>query len=291
MMAPTIGALYERKPNHCMPVNELSGTTVLSICAIENGTEERRPQSKRHRRSRPDDWEPVTDPAATMVLSASTPRSGTELGATPATENQDTPNYWEQIIQRHAQNLNHLPVPPKDFVKRERSASMSTVKKRRNYAQTSLKLLLQGEQKYEALPKKAKSCLRSVLLPMTQTPPEPMPGVPTVTVTTPEGKTCWPKDVNSYISRDKANWIAERATKQHYGPLKETHCALFQEAYRKGLDNKPRGHRPEVLYCTTCWGKQLEIEEEEARVAAEQASLAEGPREDENCILVECLIV
>lgn len=262
MMAPTIGCLYERKPNQRMPFNEPSDTMVLSICATENGTVEGRPQSKRRQRSRPDDWEPVTDPSTTMVLSASAPKSGTELGPTPATENQNTPNYWEQIIMRHAQNLDRLPVPPRDFVKRERSDFKSRNKKRRNCSKTSLQLLLRRDKQHDTLPTKANSCLRSVLLPMTQTPPEPMPGVPTVTVTTPEGKTCWPKDINSYISRDKASWITERATKQHYGPYSETHCALFQEAYRKGLDNKPRGHRPEVLFCTACWDIQREIEEE-----------------------------
>lgn len=58
-------------------------------------------------------------------------------------------------------------------------------------------------------------------------------------------------------------------TEQHDGPEGEAHRASFQEAYRKGLDNKPKEMRPEVLYCCACWAKQTEIEEEEARVANE----------------------
>lgn len=237
MMAPTIGPLHERKPKHCMPVTEPSDTTVLSISATEKGTGKGRPRSKRHRKSQP--------------------------------------NYWEQIVKRHATNLKYLPVPPRHFVQRERKASRNKkrqngAKKRQNGAKTSLKLLLRGDKQHEALPTKANGCLRWALLPMTEKPPEPLPGVPTVTVTTPEGETCWPKDINSYISRDKANWITERVTKQHHGPHYETHCALFQELHRRGLDNKPLGHRPEILFCIACWTRQEEIEEE-SLAAFEQA--------------------
>lgn len=42
---------------------------------------------------------------------------------------------------------------------------------------------------------------------------------------------------------------------------------MFQEYYRKGWDKKPDGHRPEVLFCTECLNKQMEIENEEAQMA------------------------
>lgn len=179
------------------------------------------------------------------------------------------PNYWEGIVKRHAKNLYYLPVPPRYFERQEGMASKAKSQKQQDRHRVSLKRLLLGDKKQEIPSRKDSQCRRWVLKPMTIKPPEPMPGVPTITVTDPGGKTWWPKDPNSYITLQEWDATSLRVTEQHDGPEGEAHCAAFQEAYRKGLDNKPKGMRPEVLYCCACWARQAEVEEEEARVANE----------------------
>lgn len=186
------------------------------------------------------------------------------------------PNYWEPIMMRHAKDLNLLPVPPKDFVRREKKAIRSEDSERRDHLKVSLRALLRREKKRELRSHTENQCRRWMLQPMTEKPPEPMPGVPTITVTDAGGKTWWPKDLNSYITSEQSDAISKSATEQHYDPNSEAHCAAFQEAYRKGLHNKPVGMRPEVLYCAACWTEQEKFEEEEARVANEVRS--EGDR-------------
>ncbi|KAG6354559.1 hypothetical protein INS49_004577 [Diaporthe citri] len=184
-------------------------------------------------------------------------------------------NYWKTIITRHAKDLDFLPVPPRDFVHREKNAIRSRDIEKADRLRVSLRALLRRERQRELPFHRDNECRRWVLLPMTEKPPEPMPGVPTVTVTDPGGKTWWPKDPNSYITQKESAAISARAAEQHRGPEGEAHCAAFQEAFRKGLDNKPMGMRPEVLYCGTCWAKQVEIEEQEARVAEVHATTKE----------------
>lgn len=188
---------------------------------------------------------------------------------------EPNPNYWVPIIKRHAKHLRYLPVPPKNFVRQERTAKRSKSQKDQDGLNVSLKRLLLGDKKHELPSHRANECRRWVLQPMAEKPPEPMPGVPTVTVTDPGGKTWWPKDLNSYITPEQEAEISARVTEEHHGPDSEAHCGAFQEAYRKGLDNKPKGMRPEVLYCCACWTKQTKIEEEEVRIANE-ARIAEA---------------
>lgn len=178
-------------------------------------------------------------------------------------------NYWGPIIKRHAKDLNYLPMPPKDFVRRERKAKRSKDKETQDRLKVSLNALLRCEKQRELPSHRAKECRRWVLQPMTEKPPEPLPGVPTITVTDPGGKTWWPKDPNSYITLEQSAVISVRAAHEHHGPDGEAHCVAFLEAYRKGLENKPEGMRPEVLYCCECLTKQAKIEEEEARIASE----------------------
>jgi hypothetical protein len=189
---------------------------------------------------------------------------------------------------RHAKELRHLPVPHKDFIRRERMSSKmiknisrSRVQEQPQSIKINVENFIRGDTQHQKLPKKEKECLRWMLQPMTEKPPEPKPGVPTITVTNSQGKTCWPKDLNCYISKGRVEFLTKRATRQHYGDDSEFHCALFQEYCRKGWDKKPIGHRPEVLLCTECLAKQMEIEEEEARMAFESARVSCEGADDE----------
>lgn len=203
----------------------------------------------------------------------------------PTTEAQRPPNHWEKIIKEHAANLEHLPVPPKDFVKREKDAlkrrkkkiagacsesrarlrdlSRGIEKQAPTKPKTSLRDLLRRNEKQLRLTKPNNTCHNWVLRPTTENAPQPSPGVPRIVVTTPEGETCWAKDMNPYISKEKVAFITERATKEHDGVMSELHCQTFQQLYQRGLSEKPYGHRPEVLFCTKCWERQMQIEDEE----------------------------
>lgn len=212
----------------------------------------------------------------TKSLPVSAPRSGAKR-QTPSSNTRTVPkpNYWEPIMMRHAKDLDYLPVPPRYFARREKMATMSRRRKDQDRYKVSLRHLLRGEEQRQIPPRRNKECFRWVLEPMTEKWPEPMPGVPTITVTDPNGKTWWPKDTNSYITMKQEAVISARVMKQHHGPNSEAHCAAFQEAYRKGLENKPRGMRPEVLYCFDCWTRQEKIEQEEARIADQEARIVE----------------
>lgn len=188
---------------------------------------------------------------------------------------------------RHAGDLDHLPVPPKDFAYRERKATQSTKRRNQDRFKVSLNRLLRGEKQLELPSQREDECRRWVLQPMTEQPPEPNPGVPSITVTDPDGKTWWPKDPNGYITAREAGEIAARAMRQHGGPDSKAHWAAFQEAYRRNLDKKPLGMRPEVIHCLFCWDKQDEIWEEEVRIAEEWVIV----EKEDACIPEDCGIV
>lgn len=183
--------------------------------------------------------------------------------------------YWEQIMTRNAKELDHLPVPPKDFVTRERKAMEARRKKRSdpNRYEVNLSHLLREEGPHELPSERWEECWRWILQPMSERQPEPKPGVPTVTVTDPDGKTWWLKDPNTYITIKQEATISACVIKEHRGRDTKAHCAAFQEAYRKGLHNKPKGMRPEVLYCEDCWTKQTKIEAEEACIVGKEAHI------------------
>lgn len=244
----------------------MASTISTPIC----GTEQVRYEMEQDRKGKLQPINPLTEP-----LPISTPRSAAKQEAPLSnTGIEHKPNYWEPIMIRHAKDLDYLPVPPKDFVRRERKATMSTKSKEQDYYKVSLKHLLRRESPRHIPPRRDNECFRWVLQPITEKPLEPMPGVPTVTVTDANGKTWWPKDPNSYITMKQEADISARAMKQHHGPDSEAHCAAFQEAYRKGLDNKPKGMRPEVLYCFDCWTKQEEIEQEQTYIVDEESRMA-----------------
>lgn len=197
-------------------------------------------------------------------------------------ENQE-PNYWQPLMEEYAKELEYLPVPPKDLVRRESKAKRTTNLKVYSHYKIGLKHLKRRDERHRTLPsQKPKQCMRWILEPMREKAPEPMPGVPRITVTDPKGKTWWPRDPNSYITTAQVVDISVRMMKEHKGPDSEAHCAAFQEAYLKGLDHKPKGMKPEILYCCDCWTRQAEIEMEmemeEARVGVEVVHL-EGQRE------------
>lgn len=175
---------------------------------------------------------------------------------------------WQQIMYRNAKELDYLPVPPKDFVSRERKAMKARSKGKSDADRYGINLshLLREERSHKLPSERYKECWRWMLQPMTEKQPEPKPGVPTVTVTDPDGKSWWPKDINTYITITQEATISLRVIKEHRGPDNKDHCAAFQEAYWKGLYSKPKGMRPEVLYCVECRMKEAKIEEEEAHI-------------------------
>ena len=97
---------------------------------------------------------------------------------------------------RHAADLDYLPVPPKDFVRREQMATQSTKRKEQDRFKVSLNRLLRGHKQHQLPSSGDDECWRWVLEPTTKEPPEPMPGVPSITVTDPDGETWWPRDPN-----------------------------------------------------------------------------------------------
>lgn len=173
---------------------------------------------------------------------------------------------WQQIMYRNAKELDYLPVPPKDFVSREIKAMKAKKQSDRGRYGVKLSHLLREERSRKLPSERHNECWRWMLQPMTEKQPDSKPGVPTVTVTDPNGKTWWPKDMNRYITITQEATISFRVFREHHGPDNEDHCAAFQEAYRKGLYNKPKGMRPEVLYCVECRMKEANIEEEEAHI-------------------------
>lgn len=215
-----------------------------------------------------------------MAKSARTPLpSGRRDRQKPkCVEKQQEPNYWQPLMKEYAKELEYLPVPPKDFVRRESKAKRTTNLKVYSHYKIGLKHFKRRDERHQRLPsQKPKECMRWILELMREKAPEPMPGVPRVTVTDPKGKTWWPRDPNSYITTTQVVEISVRMMKEHKGPDSETHCAAFQEAYQKGLEHKPKGMKPEVLYCCNCWTAQekIEMEMEEARVGLEEVHLAE----------------
>ena len=199
----------------------------------------------------------LNDSSSTKIVSAPAPAPAPapisetkEQEAGSGMESQPQPNYWERIIKRNAHSLYHLPVPPKYFDKRERKASKAIGGKEKDRCQVKLKDLLRGEKQGQIPAKKPNQCFRWVLLPMTEKPPEPMPGVPAITVTDPNGKTWWPKDPNSYITGEKLDQLAERHMTQHRGLGSKAHCTAFKEARRKRMGRKPIAMQPEVLCCS-----------------------------------------
>lgn len=214
---------------------------------------------------------PCTEPLPTLKPRPETiqrePRSGIIR--------KDVAHCWEQIMTRNAKELDHLPVPPKNFVTRERKAMEARRKKKsdpRRY-EVNLSHLLQEERPHKLPSERWEECWRWILQPMSERQPEPNPGVPTVTVTDPDGKTWWLKDPNTYITIMQEATISARVIKEHRGHGNRDHCAAFQEAYRKGLHNKPKGMRPEVLYCGDCWIKQAKVEAEEACIVDNEAHI------------------
>lgn len=197
------------------------------------------------------------------------------------------PNYWQPLMKEYAKELEYLPAPPKDFVRRETKAMRTTDLKVYSRYKVGLRHLKRGEKTHGRIPsEKPNQCMRWILEPMREKAPEPMPGVPRITVTDPKGKTWWPRDPNSYITKAEVIDISIRMMQEHKGPDNEAHCAAFQEAYRKGLDHKPMGMKPEILYCCDCWTAQakIEMEMEEARVAVDGVHLAE----QQECIEGAC---
>lgn len=185
MWSTQLDALVERKPKYFSPAIDSSNTEVLPVGAPESQVGEGRPKSRTHRKRK--------------------------QKPTLATKEQGTTNYWEQIITRQAKGLRHLPLPPKNFVDRDQGTWKAwdeglptRVQKRPRSTKTSLEHLTRRDKQHRALPKRKNECLRWMLQPMSEKLPESMPGVPTITVTTPLGKTCWPKDMNSYISKERA---------------------------------------------------------------------------------------
>lgn len=205
-------------------------------------------------------------------------------------EGQHPSNHWEKIIKWHAADLDQLPVPPKDFFKRERKA-LRRRKKRLAFVEAGLRFLALSEEeeqeekraaaepktrlkdllprnKQRALTRPNDGCHNWVLRPTTEKAPEPNAGVPSIVVTTPGGETHWPKDMNPYITKEEVASITERVTKEHDGIMSNLHCQKFHKLYQRGLIEKPYGHRPEILFCTKCCERQMQIEDEEAWLAS-----------------------
>lgn len=164
----------------------------------------------------------------------------------------DEPNVWQSIIRKYSKDLQSLPLPPKNFTRRSRMHP-----ERRNKKGTWPKNLLarlKGGEKKETLPiKTATGCRQWELRPMSDTPPQPRLGVPSFTVTTPEGETMWPKNPNSNMTQENIRHFISCAKRQHNGADHDSHCASFAEARRKCLHKLPRVLQPQVLFCLHCW--------------------------------------
>lgn len=200
------------------------------------------------------------DPSTNLPPKVDTTSATEQERPKSATKKEKKRNYWQPIIAKYAEDFDHLPVPPRNFVQDIRKAKRTQNKEKRARLKIDLRALKRAnkkKQKLLPLPDRNK-CMRWVLMPMTWTPPEPKPGVPTITVTDPAGKDWWPKDPNSYITKEEEAAIRERMAEQHDGPDAETHRAAFEEASRKGLEHEPVGMRPEVLLCRYCWEENLE---------------------------------
>lgn len=136
---------------------------------------------------------------------------------------------WQQIMYRNAKELDYLPVPPKDFVSRERKAMKARSKGKSDADRYGINLshLLREERPHQLPSERYKECWRWMLQPMTEKQPEPKPDVLTVTVTNPDGKVWWPKDINTYITITQEATILLRVIKEHRGPDNKDHYTAF----------------------------------------------------------------
>ncbi|KAI3400389.1 hypothetical protein diail_3406 [Diaporthe ilicicola] len=159
---------------------------------------------------------------------------------------------WQSTIYRYSKDLPHLPIPPKAFKSTQRENPEMRSKGKRYKHADYLKRLLRGEKHTRCPDQRPKACKPWEFRPMSEKQPEQKPGVPAITVTTPEGETVWLQDKNKYNTIYERIRLAGEARREHLSPNSDEHCAAHAEAFAKGLHLKPFGMRPKVLYCCEC---------------------------------------
>lgn len=159
---------------------------------------------------------------------------------------------WQTTIYRHSKDLKRLPIPPKAFIRTQRENPLKSSSKRKaDTPAKQLKRLIRGEQE-RYIDCKPKQCKPWAFRPKSLQQPEPNPGVPTITITKPNGKTGWLQDTNSYLDEADLVFVQMKAARDHNQPDNKEHCAAHAEAWAKGLQLLPHGRRPKVLYCFKC---------------------------------------